>query len=501
MTYTPYVVPRFGGLNLASDPQEVGAQAAVDMSNVDLDRQGRARTRDGTTVFSGALQGGVSIGHDILPVNLGADLLCTVSSVPSGPLSYLEKTTTAGATTAVGNWAGVERAMCRFGTPTSELLFISSSGNIGFGAAVTLRKYDGTTLSASTGSPRHIDVSAASNRLIQAGFANAAASPTGANGSMYTAFWSDAGAPETYSANNFVHFNPGDGYPLLGVKTWRDLTFVFKANCFYVVYSESIDASGNPVFNYRRVDLEGLLYTTSGAGNYASGLGPCMAAGSDALYYVTTRGVYRTQGGPGQLVSQAISPVFTDLASSLHINELRSISIAKGRVHVTIQCKDLSIRTFVYDPSSGDWMVWTLLAAPSRVVDWRSGATHEGDEERVYFVQADKIHYFDVAATTDAGTAIASSYTSGVYELGQPGLTTDTRWSRAWGYGTPTLSVFTDHGSSDANAGTLTLGTAPAVAHGFRQQSYSGQLFQHKLSATSGAWGVSKLQHDIAWSR
>jgi hypothetical protein len=44
---TPYTVERFGALNLVDDPLEVGATGATEVVNVDFDRQGRVRTRDG----------------------------------------------------------------------------------------------------------------------------------------------------------------------------------------------------------------------------------------------------------------------------------------------------------------------------------------------------------------------------------------------------------------------------------------------------------------------
>ena len=492
MPYTSVAIPTFGGLDLQHDPEEVGATGATDMLNADLDQPGRVRSRDGLTALSAAVASlSSSIGVDILPVNLGSNALAVVSGTGT---VVLRTVATNGTVTSVGSWAtSVYRSMVQYGTPTSALLFIASSTNIAEGSQ-TLRKYDGTTLTTSTGSPRHIDVTPSSNRLVQAGFATAAGSPTGANGSKYTVFFSDAGAPETYSANNYVHLDPGDGDQIEAVKRWRELLFVFKSRCFYVFYNESTDGTGNPIFNYRRVNLEGQLYATG-----TSSYGCSVVAGNDGVYFATTKGVYRTTGGPGQLVSEAITPVFTDLSHALHINELRSLSFGKGRLYMTIEGPSSLERTFVYDPASGAWMLWSLPANPSRVVDWRTGASKSGDEERVYLVANNKVSY--LSGTTDDGVAIPSSYTSGIYDLGAPGHVTDTRWTRLWGYGSPTVSVFTDHGSSDSRAAAVTTGTFPAVVEGYHLQAYSGQMFQHKLSAASGAWGVNRLLHDVAWVR
>jgi hypothetical protein len=45
----------FGGLNLRDDPQQVGLSGAIDLKNVDFDRPGQVRSRDGTATFTAAL--------------------------------------------------------------------------------------------------------------------------------------------------------------------------------------------------------------------------------------------------------------------------------------------------------------------------------------------------------------------------------------------------------------------------------------------------------------
>ncbi|MBW3593776.1 MAG: hypothetical protein KY396_08780 [Actinobacteria bacterium] len=50
--YAQQPVVEFGGLNLRDDPQEVGWQGAIDLLNIDLDRRGRVRQRDGVAVFA-----------------------------------------------------------------------------------------------------------------------------------------------------------------------------------------------------------------------------------------------------------------------------------------------------------------------------------------------------------------------------------------------------------------------------------------------------------------
>jgi hypothetical protein len=320
-------------------------------------------------------------------------------------------------------------------------------------------------------------------------------------------FFSDPGAPETYGANNFIHLRPGDGEEITGIATYGDLLFVSKATNLFVFTGVSTAGTGDPIFNYRRVSIPGArLANATGHGDPAWN---ALNVGEDGVYFVTNRGVYRTTGGPPVLVSGGVTPVFDGTADSSVAWDLTtqmSLHVAKERLFVAYATgPGAEFRTLVYDMRRDFWTVWEFPVPAASII---GHSTSTAAAEGLYMTPTTTVggnghvYKFDSTVATDwSSTAIESHWQSGLYELGESGKDAYTRWTRVWGSGAPTVSVFTDHGSSDSLAAPVTLGTAPAVAEGYHQVSYKGRWFQHKLSASSGQWSVNRLLHDIAFVR
>lgn len=472
MTFSPFVVDRFGGLDLASDPQEVGAGAALDLLNVDFRRAGRILTRMGTTSHVALASGTPRRVH---PVDATYALVIRGGS--------LDKVTSGGAASNLGSteWG----PMVTLGTPTSTITFIAQDG------LALLKKYDGTTYGNSVGRPVFIAVTPTDNRLVQARFTSAGVSPTGANGTESTVFFSDAGAPETFSANNYVHLRPGDGEVIRGMATWGGYVFVFKDTSMFVFPVPSVGSTGAPVFNYRREALPSRM----ASGRYAA------VAGPDGLYFATMDGIYRTTGGPPVRMSQPVAPVFDGTASaSLAATSTATfeMSWALERLFCTY-ATDGGFRVLVWDRLRDAWSAWAPGSGSwAPPVEWTGDSS--GTDVALYTAKDGAVLKFAASATDDAGTAIESYYQSGFYDLGTP----DRKRIREiglWGYGAPTLSVFTDHGTTDTAAAAVTLGTSPAVAEGRQRVARRGAFFSHKLSAASGAWSVNRLTHYVADQR
>lgn len=486
MSLTPYPVPTFGGLNLVDDPEEVGANGAIDLLNVDVDRRGRLRSRD---------------GYDNFTSSAAAARLASLASfymidgtkhvVTNHDQSYTAYTA-AGAVAGTVNHGTVINDVdyTRFGGLAAEVIY-AAGFRVASGTPFSLYKWTGAAWAAGGAglggfSPYLIEVQSTDNRLVGA-FQNSNFSRVG---------FSDPGTPETFTATSFVDLTPGDGEKITALIGWREFVFAFKESKYFVFTGNSTGATGLPIFNYRPV--------AAGVGAVARGAAVGTPTG---VYFFDRRGIYRTTGGDPVLISRAIDPIFRGNANATFLGGVLNHT-ARAAVRMTWHDERLYVaypsgssttndRLLVYDPETGTWVLWAIPAATMT-------SFRVGDQAELLFTYASgSNHIGRVNSTyiTDDGTAIASRYQSGFYEP-SPSAETTTRWTKLWGSGSPTLDIFTNHATSDplSRGGTVTLGTAPAVAKGYHLKSYQGELFSHKLSSTSGVWAVNRLEHDMQFA-
>lgn len=367
--------------------------------------------------------------------------------------------------------------------------------------AVTVRKLVGTTFSQPAGMPKakFVALQTPDNRLVAA---NIAAVPTGAGSTASTSLvhFSDAGAPETWSANNYVYLSPGDNEDIQGVATWRNLTFVFKSTKFFVFYGNGTDATGLPVFNYRQVTGAGL----------AAPLG--IAASPDGVYFVDRRGVYVTNGGPPVKVSQAIDPLFVGGGGPFfqlgHLDfavvPMAAMAWYSDRLYVGVSfdpsgSSGVNDHTLVFDPRSSQWTLWDI---PMGAV-----AASPAQPGILYFAYAsgtnDIGQYAPNTYTSDAGTPITARYRSAFQSFDWRGRNLRSgihnvekivRESMVDGSGTVgyTLSNQWTQPASLPASRTLTLGTAPQVKQARDRTAVKGREFSFQVSGTA-PWSVEKV--------
>jgi hypothetical protein len=493
MALTAIAVEGFGGLNLAADPQDVGWAAATDLLNVDFDTIGRVRTRNGAALVSASPQtNGIKY---LVPLMTGTRDLAAVG------VGEVNRYSTGGAKTAGGTWAaGSVTRPAKIGTPTTaEIVYIASTGTV-VNTGQTLRKYDGTTLSTSSGKPQYVAEFPGQNRLAQAGYYAAADSPSGANGSAATIFFSDAGAPDTYTATSFVTVDPGDGESFVGLVPWQNELLLFKGSKMYDFYGVGTQADGTPEFNYRRVTLPDLIpYTFSPT---ASKL---VAPGPDGVYFLGTTGLWRTTGGNAVRVRTPVDAIFDGSAPASMVPDFNIVQLGWAGDRMYMQYGLVgggvgSTRVLVWDRVRDAWTLWAfpddMTALPVLAGAGTIGST--------LFYAADdstgNVYKLTPGQSTDNGTAITWRYQSGYSAPpGAGGRRVKLRGSSVWGTATNpvTLQVLTQGGRVADVAdpgGTVTLGASPTVAEGKRRRSTRGVLFAHKLSGTGPAT-ISRLTH------
>lgn len=282
---TASIIERFGGLDLRLDPGEAGADTAIDLMNVVLE-PGVVRTRDGLVQYA---QGSDATALHGYCADYPADtnkILCQYAATGCSVAVVTGNTNPPSVVTSKAFASGSKiTAYQAIGTPTASSVYVAND-------AREVIKYDGTTLTSLGTVGRLLALSPTDNRLVVA--------DVGASDQSKVKF-SDPGAPETFSANNYVILTPGDGETIQAVATWREFVFVFKRSRFFVFYGQSVDATGQPIFNYRTVDGIGAISTGSNNG---------VAATDDGVYFTSDDGVYRTTGGVAQKVSMPLDPWF-----------------------------------------------------------------------------------------------------------------------------------------------------------------------------------------------
>lgn len=483
MSLTPVNVEGFGGLRLDLDPEEAGWNQAIDLLNVDLNREGRVRTRD---------------GFDNLTASALSQRVWNVAAYPRSSqfITYSDNTTNAvftafdssGTSVASHSMGGIGPgsfgSLVAFGAPgvgTSALYASSARWTGGLNVSLTqARKWDGSAWSdPALGALGLLCLMPMDNRLMSSQVTDSKVS------------FSGAGAPETFGANDYVYLTPGDGQAIVAMVAWQSQVFVFKQSRFFVFYGNSTDATGNPVFNYRPVDV--------GIGCEAAG---AAVAGPDGVYFLNTQGVYRTTGGPPVKVSDAIEGFFTGATSSLYasssLNTATSamanrprMACLNGRVYVAVPTgvATENDRLLVYDTQDGYWLLHDVAAngmcafPQSGVVTllfgYAAGSNHVGKVGSAY--------------TTDDGTAIVSRYRSGFSDVGLPGREKTVTRTELIGQGSPTFAWSRDYGAiTSTSTGTVTLGTAPATARAVHQLAQNGELLSWQASATT-AWQLNRV--------
>lgn len=504
MPTVPVTVSAFGGLRL-DDPLDVGATAAVDLLNMDFSRRGTLRVRPGYQAFN--LSTLSASGYSALyasPTN-GGELLAVRFS--SGGNINVDKLDAGGTTTNVGSFAAAADSWsissAAIGTPTATRLYFTVFTRPGVG--VTLRTYNGAVLGTGTGKPFYVATWPVSNRLVQGGYAAAGDSPSGANGDRSTVFFSDAGAPDTYGALNFVTLNPGDGENITAIVSWRDQVFVFKQTVAYVFYGESVSSTGSPVFNYRRVPLPSRIIDPAGSVSTGARMSaPVAVAGPDAVYFVARDGVYATTGGEAQMISAPVSRMFTTddtVPTAIRMSTATGssggwLSWAAGRLLMGYVNGSGTVRTLAWYPKVNAWSVWDIpaarfaeipsdLAAPPDLSFWVGGTASDN-----------AIHDLRPSYLSDnSGTLISFSYKSGMYPLTDDRRVAITRESSVFGTGTVTLTLSSDRYADQSNS--FALGTAPTLGEGWLQKDQEGRYFQHAISGTGPAT-VEALTHYVS---
>lgn len=537
--YNPFAFSDFsGGINLRDKADAVGDKEAIDLLNVTFSERGAIRQRDGyadlTTAnltnrvdslspfytAAGTRQIVAGCGTRLEAIDSSGAIVAALTGLTQGPYDFE-----------------------RFGAPGNEYLYAANGAD-------TLRRWDGASWTAPTGTvngtaasalpkPGAIAVTAtvpgstsgtnAANRLIATAFGTqTTAGPAGTATNPSRWYASNAGQPEVWETDgtsgrgrNFGDLTPGDGEKIMAAVTWRELVFIFKESKFFVQWGESTAADGTPVFNFREV-----------VNNVGLASAQATAVGRDGVYFLNRTGVYRTNGGDPVLLSDKLSPLwdndFTVFYRGNAIN-LAQLSLARmlwqdDKLYVAVPTgtNTYNDRLLVYD-TRHDW--WTVHDIPASAL----ALFRRVDRDEITFGYAtglNRIGNYRVGLTDDRGTAITSRWRSGWSDYQQPIVKTF-RETKAWGSGAIIVGFSTDYntGITDSaealfsfagtwpstgtwgdwitlNGGVWPGGSGTIVEKLLRRSTrgttFSTQFSNHPLSAT---WEVHRVAKHLRETR
>jgi hypothetical protein len=512
MTYSPASFDTFGlGLNLRDKVDAVRMGEAIDALNVEFSERGAIGQRDGYAAFTeSTLTNRVQSLHVHTRAGGTPQLL-------AGCGTRLEALDSDGA--VASSQTGLTDGIwdfARFGTPNSEMSYAGQGLS-------TLKRWDGSawTSVASTPKAGALAVMATSNRLVAGRFLSTTGGPTGGAGTSSPShvYFSNAGLSETWSTNDFLQLTPGDGEAVQAVIEWRELVFIFKESKFFVVYGESVDAGGDPIFDYRPVD--------TGVG-LASPRAVCVS--EQGVFFMDHTGVYVTSGGEPTKVSSAIDPIFKGGASSFYLGgDLDQPDVTNcamthhdNRLYLSFPTDSANDRTLVFDPLQDWWSLWDIPAS-CLISSHSSTAFSPSSTPELFFGYAsgdNHIGRLSSAYTNDDGEAITSRWRSGWFDYDNPVVKT-IRESKMWGSGivgfavsrdfkqpTGTLSVldFTDTTASVWGGSTWGGGTwaNPAgLIPRLRRYAIRGTVFSTYLENTTldQTFSVHRLDHHLREQR
>lgn len=385
-------------------------------------------------------------------------------------------------------------------------------------AGTTLATVDGSGSEEMPGAI-HVAVDPDSNRLVAAntpaGYGPGAGS-VGAQSDASTIWFSDPGAPKTWSTNNYIHLQPGDGEAIVAMVVWRGQIFVFKPSTLFIFYGESIDSEGNPIFNYRTVKLPAdakCLSYISNCGNGTATVGPA------GVYYLSAGAVWMTTGDvPFRVTDNSVPDAVLgatpygdwDDPTGLFYGT-SGIHYHMGKLFVTVDANENAPRNFVVDAETGDLAEWNSYQRG--FTTWTPGSqfglpnlfSAAGGTTHASVVN--RWDSFGTVFDNDDGDTITATWQSQFSDFGYPG-TKRVREVEVWGTGGVNVSLLSDYYTSSAQGAASTGADLTLSAQGGANElhgrsptyaryrvSQQGKMFSVKLTndASNNDWEVSRI--------
>lgn len=494
----PIPFTQYGGLILNKPLDDVGADNAIDLLDVDWDTSlSTLRSRQGAAAFSPA---DAASSYDAL---FGHSLTRLLARRGTTLYALNEEGKEVAGKTAATNEKHL--AFAKLGTPSAAYTYIADQEN-------ALKRYDGsdfTTPTCNVGEAKGVAMPKGrflavwpdgGNRLVVAG-TTAAGGPNGAISSGSHVWFSMPGNGEEYEGTAYVQLNPGDGEEITGCVAWGGMIFVFKETRCFIFYGVSADDDGKPVFNFRSVEL-GTRMRAPGAKRAEN-----VIAGNDSVYFVADHGVYATTGAEPSLLSDDLTPlaestplrgpILTTLGTRRWVNGA-GIAFMGEALYVGLEEGGIVDRVMKFDLRQQAWTIYT--AALNCLVAWNEQTNNRA---RIFFSGTGagnrRVYFYTPATDADASAAdLDCRWQSGDYELESADEKTFVN-AKMWGTGEVTVKVAEDY-KALGNGVVFKLGVAPAIGQAQHQLGQTATLFSHQFSGAA-PWSVQRMDRYLRETR
>lgn len=378
-----YVIDKFGTLNTTDDPVLMGEVDSPDTLNTVYDRVGSVQERGGyTKVLTTSLAN---------PID---GLIAFYKSDATRQLVY-------GSGTNLYRYDNAGGSVVLTGTPSSFTSNKAWSFDVyqdtvyGGNGVEPLIGYTGSTYSVINSAINPAGVKIHKNRVF-------AFKPNSS-----TLYFSDAGSPSSFPANNFIQINTNDGQNITGVEVQQDALVIFKSESIFILTGEPLGAGNTTTI--------GNLQLRKANSDVGCTAGRTVQRVGSVLFFMHKSGMFVFQNYTSQLISQPLNKTFADGTNLAFIDKSWSVYSPDEKKYILGYPSPTSTvpdKAIVYDLISKSWTMWDNIPG-SCAVNYRfSGLTESvvmGDPTKGNIYQL-----FTGAADIagDNGTATAGTTTT-----------------------------------------------------------------------------------------
>ena len=388
MSEVPVVIQGFKGINLREPAGMVQDDELVTCENFNIGRAGELTKRTGFAQLHNGNTLGLSdvrlLGHFLTPT-LSQIIAATDSDIWSSPNG--------------ADWTKLNASpiVAKAAVQYVNTMYIATDAGI--------YSWDGTTLALIADSPVGTFCLVYKDRLY-------VLSTTATNNSRL--YFSAIADFETWPSTNFLDINPGDGDFLTSCAIIQDLLLIFKTGTSWALYVQG--APQNWVLRNINPEIGCISSQT-----------PREIEGF--LFFVGTRGIYKTDGNIFEDISESIEPLFRERIVNLTTVNIDAASWWEDRFIVLLHPTPSVFRYLVYHLRTGGWTEWVPAGdiRPSAFLEINSASPTKG----LYTGNSNtdgKIYRHGDGALTDKGVSYTCKFKTKDFDFTLPSLMKRGKW-------------------------------------------------------------------------